>query len=116
MAEEEQQERLVYVCDGGDCSEKGSVELYERLKEKLEAKDPDLERVKLRKYPCFGGCDCGINITVWPDRIFYSKVTDADLDEIAGHLEGEREPVERLRGHVEQDVEEIIWQLLDSPY
>lgn len=109
-------DKLVYVCEGGDCSEKGSVELYEKLKDKLEERDPGLEKVKIRKYPCFGGCECGINVTVWPDKVFYSKVGDDDLDDIVEHLEGDGKPVERLQGHVEEDVEEIIWQMLDSPY
>jgi (2Fe-2S) ferredoxin len=109
-------DRLVYVCEGGDCSEKGSVELFEKLRARLAELDPDEERVRIRKYPCFGGCEHGINITVWPDRIFYSKVTESDLGDIVDHLEKDAPKVERLTGHVKQDVEEIIWQMLDSPY
>ncbi len=108
--------KLVYVCEGGDCSEKGSVELFEKLKERLHEKDPKEEKVKIRKYPCFGGCEHGINVTVWPDKVFYSKVTEEDLDEVAGHIENDTEPVERLTGVVKPDVEELIWELLDSPY
>lgn len=109
-------DRLVYVCDGGDCSEKGSVNLFEMLKAKLQERDPKLEHTKVRKYPCFGGCECGINMTIWPDRVFYSKVKEADLDAIVDHIQSDGENVKRLTGHVEQDVEEIIWQMLDSPY
>lgn len=108
--------RLVYVCEGGDCSEKGSVELFEKLKAKLATMDPDEEKVRVRKYPCFGGCEHGINMTVWPDRVFYSKVTESDLGEIAQHLEEDGPRVERLCGHVRPDVEQIIWEMLDSPY
>ena len=108
-------DKLVYVCEGGDCSEKGSVELYEELKAKLTDAEGH-ETVRVRKYPCFGGCEHGINITVWPDKVFYSKVTDEDLPDIVEHLEGDGTVVDRLQGHVEPDVEEIIWQMLDSPY
>ncbi len=109
-------DRLVYVCEGGDCSEKGSVDLYEKLKAKLAEIDPTGEKIRVRKYPCFGGCECGINVTVWPDRVFYSKVTDADLDDIVAYIAGKGDKVDRLTGKVEKDVEEIIWQMLDSPY
>lgn len=108
--------KLVYVCEGGDCSEKGSVDLFEKLRAKLHESDPHEEKIKIRKYPCFGGCEHGINITVWPDRVFYSKVTEADLDEIAEHIERDAEPVDRLTGTVSPDVEEVIWEMLDSPY
>lgn len=108
--------KLVYVCEGGDCSEKGSVELFEQLRARLRERDPHEERIKVRKYPCFGGCEHGVNITIWPDRVFYSGVKDKDLDEIAGHIQDGGEPVSRLTGVVAQDVEELIWQLLDSPF
>jgi (2Fe-2S) ferredoxin len=109
-------ERLVYVCEGGDCSEKGSVELCEKMKELLHRIDPHEDKVKIRKYPCFGGCEHGINVTVWPDRIFYSRVQEKDLPEIVDHLEGDGQPVARLTGVVKPDVEGVIWQLLESPY
>jgi len=108
--------KLVYVCEGGDCSEKGSVEFFERLRARLHEKDPGEEKIKVRKYPCFGGCDHGINVTVWPDRVFYSMVKDEDIDEIAGHIENGEEPVKRLTGRVKPDVEELLWEMLDSPY
>ena len=108
-------ERLVYVCDGGDCSEKGSVELFEKLKDRL-TKRGVADKLRVRKYPCFGGCEHGVNITVWPDRVFYSTVSEKDLDDIAAYLAGEKDRIDRLTGKVEQDVEEIVWQMLDSPY
>jgi len=55
-------------------------------------------------------------VTLYPDKIFYSKVTEADLPEIAAHIEGKGEPVKRLTGKCQPDVEQIIWDMLDSPY
>jgi NADH-quinone oxidoreductase subunit F len=110
------EQKLVYVCEGGDCTEKGSGDLYEKLKEALSEKDPGEHKVRVRRYPCFGGCECGINVTVWPDRLFYSKVTEADLPEVVDQLVADGEPVERLQHQVKPDVEEMVWMLLDSPY
>ena len=108
--------RLCYVCEGGDCTEKGSGELYERIRELITELDPEEEKVRVRRYPCFGGCEHGINVTLFPDRIFYSEVTESDLPEIVHHILNGGEAVRRLTGKFEPDVEEIIWEMLDSPY
>jgi (2Fe-2S) ferredoxin len=107
--------RLVYVCEGGDCSEKGSVELFAELKGTLEERDKE-QKNRLRKYPCFGGCEHGINVVLFPDRVFYSHVKAADLGEVANHLVGEGPVVERLCGAVPKDVEQITWDLLDTGF
>ena len=107
--------KLVYVCEGGDCSERGSMELYLELKGRLE-KLGATATVLARKYPCFGGCEVGINVVVHPDRTFYSNVTMEDLDEIVANLVGDGEPVARLTGKVPQDVEDIIFDLLDTGF
>jgi (2Fe-2S) ferredoxin len=108
--------RLLYVCEGGDCTERGSGDLHDKIKEQMASFDPNEERVKVRRYPCFGGCEAGINVTLFPDRVFYSHVKEDDVPEIVEHVLGEGKPVDRLTGHVQQDVEEIIWEMLDSPY
>jgi (2Fe-2S) ferredoxin len=111
----EEGKRLVYVCEGGDCSEKGSIELHGELKTELAQRDPD-KKNRLRKYPCFGGCEHGINLVVYPDKIFYSHVKAADLPEVVNHLVGEGPPVERLTGFVAKDVEQITYDLLDTGF
>lgn len=108
--------RLVYVCEGGDCTERGSGDLFDALKEVLDERDPNEDKVRLRRYPCFGGCECGINVTVFPDRLFYSEVKKGDLPEIVEHLLGDGAAVQRLCGKVKPDVEEMVWEMLDSPY
>lgn len=108
--------RLLYVCEGGDCSEKGSGDLYDSLKEVFDERDPREEKVRLRRYPCFGGCECGINVTVFPDREFYSEVTKDDLPAIVAHVLDDGPAVTKLTGKVKPDVEQMVWEMLDSPY
>jgi (2Fe-2S) ferredoxin len=108
--------KLCYVCEGGDCTEKGSGELCERLRAMIRELDPQEERVKVRRYPCFGACEHGINVTVYPDKVFYSQVTEQDLPAIAAHIRGDGPRVAKLCGKVPPDVEQIIWDMLDSPY
>jgi hypothetical protein len=43
-------------------------------------------------------------------------VTAADLPAIAAHIEGKGGPVQHLTGKCQPDVEQIIWDMLDSPY
>ena len=69
---------------------------FDRLRDLIKKFDPAEERIKIRRYPCFGACDQGINVTLYPDKVFYSKVTLADLPEIAAHIEGKGAPVTRL--------------------
>jgi (2Fe-2S) ferredoxin len=107
--------RLVYVCEGGDCSEKGSIELHGELADMLKERDPEGKN-RLRKYPCFGGCEHGINVVLFPDRVFYSKVQQSDLPEIVEHLTGDGKPLDRLTGKVAKDVEQIVWDLLDTGF
>ncbi|PIE25625.1 MAG: hypothetical protein CSA62_00475 [Planctomycetota bacterium] len=108
--------KLIYVCEGGDCSESGSVELFEKLRNLLHEKDPHEERVRIRKYPCFGACRFRVNLSIWPDRIFYSKVSEDDLPEIAAQILDGGPKLDRLMNMVKPDVEEGLWQMLDSPY
>ena len=108
--------RLCYVSEGGDGTEKGSGDVFDRLRDLIKEFDPGQEKIKIRRYPCFGACDQGINVTLYPDKIFYSKVTLDDLPAIAAHIKGDGSKVENLCGKVPPDVEQIIWDMLDSPY
>ncbi|MBI3817243.1 MAG: (2Fe-2S) ferredoxin domain-containing protein [Planctomycetes bacterium] len=109
--------RLVYVCEGGDCSEKGSVELFEELRAQIHDKDSgNKSNIRVRKFPCFGGCAHGINVVVYPDRCFYSKVTAADIPEVVASLLENGKKIERLSGKVEKDVEQITFDLLTTGF
>ncbi|MFN0205869.1 MAG: (2Fe-2S) ferredoxin domain-containing protein [Planctomycetota bacterium] len=107
--------RLVYVCEGGDCSERGSVELFEEMKAQFQERDPE-GKVRVRKYPCFGGCAQGINVVIYPDRCFYSKVQTNDISEIVKSVCDAGPRVARLEGKVEKDVEQITYDLLTTGF
>jgi (2Fe-2S) ferredoxin len=96
-------ERQVLVCVNsrppgnpkGSCGEKGSQELFDRLKEIL--RERGLEgRVMANRTYCLKHCSRGPVLAVQPDNIWYAGVGASDLAEICtSHLEG-GEPVERL--------------------
>jgi (2Fe-2S) ferredoxin len=99
----------VLVCQNADCMQRGSGELLQQLSEKLK----DSGDIEVRPYMCFGGCQAGPNIVMYPQKVWYSGVQRSDIDEIAGHARGGA-PVERLTHGVEEPLKDLIYQLLDA--
>lgn len=55
------------------------------------------DTVRVNGSTCLGPCESGVNLVVYPDGVFYQRVTPEDLGEIVvEHLVAGR-PVERLR-------------------
>ncbi|OGP18125.1 MAG: hypothetical protein A2V21_307955 [Deltaproteobacteria bacterium GWC2_55_46] len=91
-----------FVCQGKQCSAKGSEAIHESLKEKI--RDRGLKgEVKSSRSGCLGVCrETGVAgeyspvIVVYPEGTWYRNVTIEDVDEIIEkHLKG-GQPVERL--------------------
>jgi (2Fe-2S) ferredoxin len=101
--------KYVLVCQNEDCKSRGSSELLEKLSEKLKAECD----VEVKPYMCFGGCQAGPNIVLYPQKVWYSGVKAEDVDEIAAHASG-GEPVERLTQGIDQSLKDLIYQLLDA--
>jgi (2Fe-2S) ferredoxin len=97
-------ERQVLVCVNsrppgnakGSCGEKGSQELFDRLKTLLRQRSLD-QKVMLNRTYCLKHCSRGPVLAVQPDNVWYAGVKIEDLEEICvSHLEG-GQPLERLR-------------------
>jgi len=101
--------KYVLLCQNEDCKSKGSAELLSSLSDKLQASGD----VEVKPYMCFGGCGAGPNIVLYPQKVWYSGVSKADVDDIAAHARG-GEPVERLTHGVDQSLKDLIYQLLDA--
>ena len=71
----------VLVCGGTGCSSSGSATLIERFEEKLAENGLDKE-VKVIRTGCFGLCEAGPVVIVYPDGTFYSRVKPENVDEI----------------------------------
>ena len=71
----------VLVCGGTGCSSSGSAKLIERFEEQLKEKGLDKE-VKVVRTGCFGLCEAGPVVIVYPEGTFYSRVKVEDVDEI----------------------------------
>ncbi len=102
----------VLLCGGTGCTSSGSEQLLEHLNLKLKEYDLDRE-IKPIRTGCFGLCEAGPIVIVYPEGTFYSHVTVSDIDEIvAEHLLKGR-IVKRLL-HQEKDVDHTVDMALDQ--
>lgn len=92
----------VFVCitnrppaAGASCGATGSASVIEKMQFAL-MEGGLMDRVRINGCTCLGPCEDGVNLVVYPEGIFYAKVTPEDVPEIVEkHLVGGT-PVERL--------------------
>lgn len=80
--------KIVFVCvnqrEPGErvcCANGGGVSLHAKLKEMV--KERGLRgRIRVSKSGCLDRCEDGPNIMVFPDNVWYSQVTEADIETI----------------------------------
>lgn len=78
----------------GFCAQKDGLEILENFVEEVQDRGLDSD-VMVTNTGCFGICSMGPIVMIYPDQIWYGKVTPDDVDEIMDALE-EGEIVERL--------------------
>jgi len=71
----------VMICGGTGCTASGSPKLQEVLKAELEKKGLQ-DEVRVVQTGCFGLCELGPIMIVYPGDVFYSRVTVDDIPEI----------------------------------
>lgn len=71
-------EKHILVCGGTGCTSSGSPKIIEKLKKELAEKGLT-DKVQIVKTGCFGLCELGPIMIVYPEGTFYSRV---DIDEI----------------------------------
>lgn len=97
-------ERHVFVCENerdpsnpkGCCMAKGASEVRARLKSAVKRAGL-AGRVRINRAGCLDQCAHGVTVVVYPEAVWYARVTVDDVDELfESHVVGGR-PVERLR-------------------
>src|SRR5699024_10051452 len=97
----------VMVCGGTGCHSSKGDEIRILLEEKV--KENELEdEIKVVLTGCFGLCESGPNIVIYPDGIFYSHVKLEDIDEIVEKHFVKGEVVKRLLFEEAYDKDEIV--------
>ncbi len=71
----------VLICGGTGCASSGSMTFEAKFTKAMEKHDLNKE-VKLVKTGCFGLCEAGPIVVVYPEGAFYSRVEDADIERI----------------------------------
>jgi NADH:ubiquinone oxidoreductase subunit F (NADH-binding)/(2Fe-2S) ferredoxin/NAD-dependent dihydropyrimidine dehydrogenase PreA subunit len=100
----------VLVCAGTGCTSSKSLELVKRFEESIQMKDLQNE-IKVVKTGCFGLCQKGPIVAIHPDKIFYSHVTLADVDEIVNEHLYKCRPVKRLEiSDIDDETKEAIFE------
>ncbi|HEY3451171.1 MAG TPA: (2Fe-2S) ferredoxin domain-containing protein [Myxococcales bacterium] len=97
-------QRHVFVCTNerpasdprGCCKARGSEEVLAAIKKAVKERGL-AGKVRANASGCLDACAQGPSVVVYPDGVWYGKVTQADVEEIvASHLV-EGRPVERLK-------------------
>ncbi len=99
----------VLVCQNVDCLARGAGTLLTMLEERLAPSGC----CEVKPYMCFGACQDGPNIVLYPQRVWYAGVKESDVEEIAQHAEGGPR-VERLENAVDPSLKTLIFELLDA--
>ncbi|MBQ1351887.1 MAG: NADH-quinone oxidoreductase subunit NuoF [Oscillospiraceae bacterium] len=100
--------KKVLVCGGTGCVSGGSLEIYDKLKELMEANNipcsveldcesaTHADSVGLKKSGCHGFCEMGPLVRIEPQGWLYTKVKLADCEEIVEKTIKNGEHIERL--------------------
>lgn len=113
--------RKILVCAGTGCVSSGSLNIYAKLRELIEAKgihcaveleeEPESSGVALKKSGCHGFCERGPLVRIEPEGWLYTKVRVDDCEEIVEKTIVNGEHIERLafqkNGEIFKTQEEI---------
>src|SRR5215210_8196785 len=103
---EPEKPHYVLVCQNVDCLARGAGQLIEQLQTRLA----DCGTCDVRPYMCFGACQDGPNIVLYPERVWYAGVKESDVEAIAQHAQG-GQPVTRLEDSVDPSLKTLIFEL-----
>ncbi|HBR29409.1 MAG TPA: NADH-quinone oxidoreductase subunit F, partial [Firmicutes bacterium] len=71
----------VLICGGAGCLSSGCKDVLQRFLTEIKAHNLE-EEIKVVETGCIGTCDLGPVMVVYPEGIFYNKVTPEDVPEI----------------------------------
>ena len=105
----------VMICGGTGCTSSGSNKIIKAFNKSIQEHELGGE-IKVVQTGCFGLCALGPVVIVYPDGTFYSRVEEADGEEIVTEHLLKGRVVERLvykdTGNADQDLShEVSYEL-----
>jgi NADH:ubiquinone oxidoreductase subunit E len=101
----------IKICLGSSCRRNGAPEVMAQL----QAAFTQDEAFEVHRYFCFGACNAGPNIVVIPNRLWFSFVIPAYVDDVVSAIRrGEELP--SLARHVRPDIREAVLQSLEAKH
>ena len=100
------------ICCGSGCVSAGALKIKERFHEVL-AENNITNEVNIIETGCMGPCDYGPVMVIYPEGIFYQKVTPEDVEDIVKEHFLKGRPVTRL---MLQDKDKTIQIQKDVPF
>lgn len=85
----------ILLCGGTGCTSSGSATLVKEFKKEL-IKHELMDEVELVVTGCFGLCELGPVVIVYPEGTFYSRVEPSDIPELVEEHLVKGRPLERL--------------------
>ena len=104
----------ILVCRGTGCSSSHSEEIFKRFEEELKAQGM-ADEVKMIQTGCFGLCELGPIVVVYPEGAMYTRVTPDDVSEIVSEHIVKGRIVQRLL-HTEKDSAEVVADLSKTKF
>jgi len=95
------------VCAGSGCTASGAHDVIAGLNKNLE-KLGLADKIDVKSTGCHGFCEKGPVMIVWPDGIFYNRVTSRDAAAIVASATNGRKPVEKLLYQDPQTGERVL--------
>ena len=95
----------VFVCTGPRCAPESSPALYEHLKNRLKelGLSAGPERIHRSQAGCFGVCQGGPILVVYPEGVWYHHVTPEKLERIIQEHLLKNQPVQEFIFHCQPD-------------
>ncbi|MEG0077641.1 NADH-quinone oxidoreductase subunit NuoF [Anaerorhabdus sp.] len=101
----------VLVCAGTGCTSSNSMLVVEKFHEVLE-KYNLTDEVKVIKTGCFGLCQKGPIVAIYPDKVFYNHVAVVDVETIVSEHLYKGRKVERLEmTDIDEETKEKIFDI-----
>ncbi|MCD6182099.1 MAG: NADH-quinone oxidoreductase subunit NuoF [Candidatus Cloacimonetes bacterium] len=102
----------VLLCCGSGCVSAGSLKVKEKMVEQL-AKHGLTDEINIIETGCMGPCDYGPVMMVYPEGVFYKKVTPEDVPELVEEHFVKGRPLHRL---MIQEGNKVIANKEDIPF